>query len=95
MVTGIIIGVIAGLIAGGTVSYLLWDKVLKSKKVKLITEAETEAEVIKKEKMLQAREKYLQLKSEHEKYLNEKNQRMVVLILTGGISPWLAASSLF
>jgi ribonucrease Y len=75
----IIIGVIAGFLGGGAVSYFLWDKALKSKKVKIVTEAEAEGEVIKKEKMLQAREKYLQLKSEHEKYTNERNQKAISL----------------
>jgi ribonuclease Y len=79
MVIGIIIGAIAGFLGGGAVSYVLWDKALKSKKMKMITEAEAQGEVIKKEKMLQAREKYLQLKSEHEKYTNERNQKVIAL----------------
>jgi ribonucrease Y len=79
MVIGIIIGAIAGFLGGGAVSYLLWDKALKTKKGKMIAEAETEGEVIKKEKMLQAKEKYLQLKSEHEKYINERNQKVIAL----------------
>ena len=36
-------------------------------------EAEEKAEVIKKEKILQAKEKFLQLKAEHEKVVNERN----------------------
>ena len=40
-------------------------------------EAETEAEVIKKDKILQAKEKFLQLKSEHEKAINERNVKIV------------------
>ena len=35
-----------------------------------------EAEVIKKDKILQAKEKFLQLKSEHEKYINERNNKL-------------------
>ena len=37
-----------------------------------LEEAKEKGEVIKKEKILQAKEKFLQLKSEHEKMVNEK-----------------------
>ncbi len=47
--------------------------VLKGRKDAIIQKAEFEAENIKKEKILQAKEKFLQLKSEHEKYVNQKN----------------------
>jgi len=63
-------------ILGGFLSYLLWSKLLESKKTKIIQEAETEAEVIRKEKILQAKEKFLQLKTEHEKVITEKNSRI-------------------
>ena len=75
----LIIGIVIGIAGGGTLSYFLWDTALKSKKVKIVTEAEAEGEVIKKEKMLQAKEKYLQLKSEHEKFVNERNQKVIAL----------------
>lgn len=63
-------------IVGTGVSYLLWQLALKNKRQKIVEEAETEAEVIKKEKILQAKEKFLQLKSEHEKVINEKNSKI-------------------
>jgi len=66
----------ASLIAGFIGSYLLWPMVLKKKSRKLISEAESEAEVIKKEKILQAKERFLQLKAEHEKVINEKNYKI-------------------
>ncbi len=71
----LIIGVV-GLVIGGAGSYFLWDKALKSKRRKIIGEAETEAEVIKKDKILQAKEKFLQLKSDHEKMVVEKNGKI-------------------
>lgn len=40
----------------------------------ILKEAVSESEVLKKEKILQARETFLQLKSEHEKHVSEKNQ---------------------
>ena len=73
MSIGIIIGIAAGFAGGGALSFFVWDKALKSKKIKLIEEARTECEVIKKDKILQAKEKFLQLKSEHEKFINERS----------------------
>ncbi|NMC41806.1 MAG: ribonuclease Y [Bacteroidales bacterium] len=55
---------------------MLWNKILKSKKQKMIADAEAEAEVIRKEKIIQAKERFLQLKSEHEKVINEKNSKI-------------------
>lgn len=66
----------AALIGGTTLSYYLWQVMLRSKRKKIISEAESEAEVIKKEKILQAKERFLQLKAEHEKVINEKNNRI-------------------
>ena len=43
------------LILGFGASYLLWQRALKNKSRKIVSEAETEAEVIKKEKILQAK----------------------------------------
>ena len=68
-----IIYAISGFLGGGILSYFMWDKALHSKKQKIVTEAEAEGEVIKKDKILQAKEKFLQLKSDHEEYINEKN----------------------
>ena len=64
------------LIVGGVVSMLLMQTALKRKSQRIVSDAETEAEVIKKEKILQAKEKFLQLKSEHEKMINERNSRI-------------------
>ena len=75
----LIIAVSAGFVGGGGLAYVVWDKALKAKKKKIISEGETEAEVIKKDKILQAKEKFLQLKAEHEKYINEKNNTLANL----------------
>ncbi|MCB2195253.1 MAG: ribonuclease Y [Bacteroidetes bacterium] len=75
-----VIGIIAAsvaLVVGGFISYFIWDKALKSKSQKIIKEAEAEAEVIRKDKILQAKEKFLQLKSEHEKEINERSNKLV------------------
>jgi len=71
-----IIYAIAGFLGGGVLSYFMWDKALQSKKTKIVTEAEAQGEVIKKDKILQAKEKFLQLKSDHEEYIAEKNVKV-------------------
>ncbi len=67
---------LSALIIGSVGSYLFWQRVLRNKSKKIISEAESEAEVIRKEKILQAKERFLQLKSEHEKVINEKNNKI-------------------
>ncbi len=76
LVPGIIIGVLS-FIGGGLVSYVFYQAILKRKRFNILNEAELEAEVIKKEKILQAKEKFYQLKTEHEKHINERNQKVV------------------
>ncbi|MCU4173529.1 ribonuclease Y [Carboxylicivirga sp. N1Y90] len=72
----IAIGIVS-LLVGGLVAWLLITKALKSRSEKIIREAEAEAEVIKKDKILQAKEKFLQLRSEHEKEINNRNGKIV------------------
>jgi ribonuclease Y len=49
-------------------------KNIEQKSQQIIKDAEAEGEVIKKDKILQAKERFLQLKTEHEKFIQEKNQ---------------------
>ena len=63
-------------VTGGVIAYFILQKALLRKSANIIKEAESEAEVIRKDKILQAKEKFLQLKAEHEKYINEKNNRI-------------------
>lgn len=74
----IIITAIAALLTGIGLGYLIWLMILKARYTRIIREAEAESEVIKKDKMLQAKEKFLQLKAEHEKMINERNSKIVV-----------------
>ncbi len=72
----ITIGIVA-LVVGILGTWLVYGKVLKSQSHKVIREAENEAEVIKKDKILQAKEKFLQLKTEHEKEINARNNKVI------------------
>ncbi|MFN7012858.1 MAG: Rnase Y domain-containing protein, partial [Bacteroidia bacterium] len=71
-VTLIVVALIA-LGAGIGIGLSIIKKATEGKAKAIIKEAEAEAEVIKKDKILQAKEKFLQLKAEHEKHINEKN----------------------
>lgn len=64
---------LVGLGIGAVITFLVIKKSSEGKAQTIIKEAEAEAEVIKKDKILQAKEKFLQLKAEHEKMINEKN----------------------
>jgi ribonuclease Y len=71
----IIIGV-TGVILGGVITGTILNRALERKRDSLLKEAMEKAEVVKKEKILQAKEKFLQLKSEHEKFIHEKNEEV-------------------
>ena len=58
---------------------LVRNFILKGKKENILKNAEAEGEAIKKEKIFQAKEKFLQLKSEHEAYINDRNAQALQL----------------
>ena len=71
MLLPIIIGLIALVIgAGGT--YVLFGVINK----KSIREAEAEAELLKKNKMIEAKEKFIALKAEHEQQVAQRNEKL-------------------
>ncbi len=71
----VIIGIIS-FIAGAGIAYFTYTYLFKSKRKRELKEAEAEAEVIKKKKMLEAKEHFLQLKAEHEQVVNERNGKI-------------------
>jgi len=73
----ILITALVAFIGGGGLSYFLWNIALGKKKTSIIKDAESEGEAQKRDKMLQAKERFLQLKTEHEKYINEKNSKII------------------
>jgi len=79
----VIIGAVAGLLAGYTITILLQKRkgaaalVSAQKEAKsILREAEKDAEQIKKDKIFQAKEKFLELKAEHEKVILAKDKKM-------------------
>ncbi len=79
----LVIVAVAALLIGALIAFFLVKRSYKAKeavagdKAKIIIkEAEAEAEVIKKNRILEAKEKFLQLKAEHEKSIVEKDKNI-------------------
>lgn len=75
MLTLVILTVVAFLV-GGALSYGFFKYGLKGRYDKIIKEAETEAEVIKKNKLLEVKEKFLNKKADLEKEVALRNQKI-------------------
>jgi len=75
MVTTIVIAV-ACFAVGAGLSYLLFKHGLKTRYDNIIKEAQTEAEVIKKNKLLEVKEKFLNKKADLEKEVAIRNQKI-------------------
>lgn len=72
----LIIGLLIGVIAGGAGVFVLLNTALKSKRGKILKDAESEGESIKKEKILQAKERFLKLKEEHEETIKQRERKL-------------------
>ncbi|HPE34903.1 MAG TPA: ribonuclease Y [Bacteroidales bacterium] len=72
-----IVSGIAGIILGVILSTTVLRKKLEEKGRKVLEEAQEKAEVLKKEKILQAKEHFLKLKAEHEQLANERNANIL------------------
>ena len=57
--------------------FVINNNMLKSKAEKILKDAEAQAEITKKDKMLEAKEKFLSLKSEHEKEVQTRNAQII------------------
>src|SRR5205085_4502987 len=78
----IIVGAVA-LIAGIVLEKIIFSKNTKKQleeaeqqSQKLIADAKSQAETLKKEKLLEAKERFVQLKSEHDKEVFQRNQKL-------------------
>jgi ribonuclease Y len=67
---------IACFVVGGVLAYLLFRYVLNSKYNSVLEDANTAAEVIKKNKLLEVKEKFLNKKAELEKEVSIRNQKI-------------------
>jgi ribonuclease Y len=78
-----IISAAGALIAGALITFLVMrktnegiEKAAQEKADIIIKEAEAKAELVKKDKMMEAKEKFFQLKTEHEKAIAEKDRNI-------------------
>ncbi|WP_026896706.1 ribonuclease Y [Daejeonella oryzae] len=76
----IILYVLIGLAVGVVIGRFLLRKLLKSQEIaaqnkvkKILKDAESKSEILKKEKLLEAKDHFLKLKAEHEQDVNSKN----------------------
>ena len=67
---------LVALVVGLVVGYAIFRYVMKSKYNTILREAQNEAEVIKKNKLLEVKEKFLMKKTELEKEVAQRNQRI-------------------
>ncbi|WP_107039114.1 ribonuclease Y [Brumimicrobium mesophilum] len=72
----IIIGISIGLIVGVILAVVVQNVLLKKRKEQILKEAETEGESIKKDKIIQAKEKFLNLKESHEKTMKDRERKL-------------------
>lgn len=72
----VIIAMVA--LGGGAIGMFLLNRtMLANKAEQIVREAEAKAEVAKKDRMLEAKEKFIQLKAEHEKEVMNRNQNLL------------------
>jgi ribonuclease Y len=75
-VVALLIGIVAGkFIFNKDTAKLIEDA--ESQADRLLKDAESQAETLKEKKMLEAKERFLQLKSDHEKEVLQRNQKLV------------------
>ena len=78
-IIGVFLGVIIGFIIAKVLEKNNASKLIKNAKKSasaILKEAKSEGESIKKDKILQAKEKFIELKSEHEKVISAKDKKM-------------------
>ncbi|MBR9757037.1 MAG: ribonuclease Y [Algicola sp.] len=78
-VGGILLGLIIGFLIAKTIEKKNASKLVKDAEksaATIIKEAKSEGEALKKDKILQAKEKFIELKSEHEKVIMSRDKKM-------------------
>ncbi len=71
-----IVLIIAGVLVGALVTWLVLNTALKSKSQKIIQDAEAEGARIRSEKEREAKQKYQELKNEYDSHCNQRNAKM-------------------
>ncbi|PQV46305.1 ribonuclease Y [Jejuia pallidilutea] len=79
IVVGVIVGLVIGFIIAKTIEKNNASKLIKNAKksaATILKEAKSEGETIKKDKILQAKEKFIELKAEHEKVILARDKKI-------------------
>ncbi|MEZ4799645.1 MAG: ribonuclease Y [Flavobacteriales bacterium] len=71
-----VVAALVGVLIGAGAAWFLLNSVLKNKRDSILAEATKEGETLKEKKILQAKEKFLEMKSEHEKSVQERNKKV-------------------
>lgn len=72
-----IVAALIGLAVGAVITSTFLRKAIEKKSENILKDAEEKGEMIKRDKVLQAKEKYLQLKSDYENTFQEKNKEIL------------------
>lgn len=75
-ITLIIIFIVVGALVGGAAGYFGVSATMKSKVARRLKEAEEKGEALKKNKLLEAKEKFINMKAEFEKEVQERNSKI-------------------
>ena len=67
---------VAALIIGALIGYLIFRYIITGKYKEMIDAAEKEANVLKEKKLLEVKEKFINKKSELEKEVQQRNQKI-------------------
>ena len=71
-----IIAILIAFLVGGLLTWFVTGVLLKSRREKILLEAEKDTEVMKKNKMLEVKEKFIQLKAELEKQVTFRSAKI-------------------
>ena len=70
------VAALVGVLIGAGAAWFLLNSVLNKKKENILAEAVKEGETIKEKKILQAKEKFLEMKSAHEREVQDRNKKI-------------------
>lgn len=74
----IVIGLVIGLLVGAVIAWYVTGKMANSRAQNILSDAGKDAEVIKKNKLLEAKEEILSIKAEAEKQINSRTSKIQV-----------------
>lgn len=76
----VIVFILAGLVGGLGLGYVVFVSArknqLESERTRILEEAKSQGESLKKDRIVEAKEKYMQLRSEYERETNKRNQEL-------------------